>query len=46
MPTLAASMAKTIDQQFKNSSAPTKTGTEQAFQRELSVRMWGNVESG
>jgi len=38
----AATIAKTIDQQFKNSSAPTKTGTEQAFNASFST-MWGNV---
>jgi putative ABC transport system permease protein len=35
-------MAKTIDQQFRNSSAPTKTGTEQAFNASFAT-MWGNV---
>jgi len=38
----AASIARTIDQQFKNSTAPTKTGTEQAFNASFST-MWGNV---
>jgi putative ABC transport system permease protein len=38
----AAAIAKTIDQQFKNSSAPTKTGTEQAFNASFAT-MWGNV---
>jgi putative ABC transport system permease protein len=38
----AASIAKTLDTQFKNSSAPTKTGTEQAFNASFAT-MWGNV---
>ena len=33
---------KTIDDQFRNSSAPTKTGTEQAFNASFAT-MWGNV---
>jgi putative ABC transport system permease protein len=41
-PNNAAGMAKTIDQQFRNSSAPTKTGTEQAFNASFAT-MWGNV---
>jgi putative ABC transport system permease protein len=38
----AASIAKTLDNQFRNSSAPTKTGTEQAFNASFAT-MWGNV---
>ena len=38
----AAGMAKAIDDQFRNSSAPTKTGTEQAFNASFAT-MWGNV---
>jgi putative ABC transport system permease protein len=38
----AASAAKTLDDQFRNSSAPTKTGTEQAFNASFAT-MWGNV---
>jgi putative ABC transport system permease protein len=38
----AAGMAKTIDDQFRNSTAPTKTGTEQAFNASFAT-MWGNV---
>ena len=34
--------AKTIDDLFRNSSAPTKTGTEQAFNASFAT-MWGNV---
>ena len=41
-PNNAARIAKTIDDQFKNSSAPTKTGTEQAFNASFAT-MWGNV---
>jgi putative ABC transport system permease protein len=37
-----AAIAKTIDDQFRNSSAPTKTGTEQAFNASFAT-MWGNV---
>jgi putative ABC transport system permease protein len=42
-PALAPAVAQTIDGQFRNSSAPTKTGTEQAF-RQGFVTMWGNVQ--
>jgi putative ABC transport system permease protein len=35
-------MAKMIDDQFRNSSAPTKTGTERAFNASFAT-MWGNV---
>lgn len=38
----AASIGKALDDQFKNSSAPTKTGTEQAFNASFAT-MWGNV---
>ena len=33
---------RTLDDQFRNSSAPTKTGTEQAFNASFAT-MWGNV---
>ncbi len=38
----AAGMGKAVDDQFRNSSAPTKTGTEQAFNASFAT-MWGNV---
>jgi len=38
----AASIAKAIDDQFRNSSFATKTGTEQAFNASFAT-MWGNV---
>ena len=38
----AAGAAKTLDDQFRNSSSPTKTGTEQAFNASFAT-MWGNV---
>ena len=41
-PNQAARIAKTIDDQFRNSSSPTKTGTEQAFNASFAT-MWGNV---
>lgn len=41
-PNRAAQIAKTIDDQFRNSSSPTKTGTEQAFNASFAT-MWGNV---
>jgi putative ABC transport system permease protein len=41
-PDHAAAIAKRIDEQFKNSSSPTKTGTEQAFNASFAT-MWGNV---
>ncbi|MGH7562312.1 MAG: ABC transporter permease [Gemmatimonadales bacterium] len=41
-PNNAARIAKTIDDQFKSSSSPTKTGTEQAFNASFAT-MWGNV---
>ncbi len=36
-------VAKTIDDQFRNSVAPTKTGTEKAFAAGF-ASMWGNVK--
>jgi putative ABC transport system permease protein len=41
-PDNAASIAKTIDDQFRNSSAATKTATEQAFNASFAT-MWGNI---
>jgi putative ABC transport system permease protein len=41
-PNNAARIAKTIDDQFRNSAMPTKTGTEQAFNASFAT-MWGNV---
>src|SRR5207302_5432994 len=41
-PDEAAGIAKLVDDQFKNSSAATKTGTEQAFNASFAT-MWGNV---
>jgi putative ABC transport system permease protein len=41
-PNQAAQVAATIDAQFENSTAPTKTETERAFQAGF-VTMWGNV---
>jgi putative ABC transport system permease protein len=37
-----AGIAKAVDDQFRNSSAATKTGTEQAFNASFAT-MWGNV---
>ena len=42
-PALAPSVAQTIDDTFRNSSDPTKTGTEKAFNQSF-VTMWGNVQ--
>ncbi|HKG95564.1 MAG TPA: FtsX-like permease family protein [Gemmatimonadaceae bacterium] len=42
-PSAAPTVAKTIDDQFRNSSAPTKTGTEKAFAAGF-ASMWGNVK--
>ena len=42
-PNAAPTVARTIDDQFKNSSAPTKTGTEKAFSAGF-ASMWGNVK--
>ncbi len=41
-PENAARVAKIVDDQFRNSNAPTKTGTEQAFNASFAT-MWGNV---
>ncbi len=41
-PGRAAAIATAIDQQFRNSTAPTKTETERAFQAGF-VTMWGNI---
>ncbi len=38
----AGRVAKSIDDLFRNSSGPTKTGTEQAFNASFAT-MWGNV---
>ena len=42
-PNAAPVVAKTIDDQFRNSTAPTKTGTEKAFASGF-ASMWGNVK--
>jgi putative ABC transport system permease protein len=41
-PNAAPTVAKSIDDQFRNSNAPTKTGTEKAFAAGF-ASMWGNV---
>lgn len=41
-PSAAPTVAKTIDDEFRNSSAPTKTGTEKAFAAGWAT-MFGNV---
>jgi putative ABC transport system permease protein len=41
-PSAAPQVAKAIDDQFRNSPAPTKTGTEAAFSAGFAT-MWGNV---
>jgi putative ABC transport system permease protein len=41
-PALAPQVAAAVDSEFKNSSDPTKTGTERAFNASF-VTMWGNV---
>ncbi len=41
-PSLAPQVASFVDSMFKNSSDPTKTGTERAFNAGF-VTMWGNV---
>jgi putative ABC transport system permease protein len=41
-PENAGRIAKAIDDLFRNSSEPTKTGTEQAFNASFAT-MWGNV---
>ena len=38
----APNIAKSIDEQFKNSTFPTKSGTEQEFSASFAT-MWGNV---
>jgi putative ABC transport system permease protein len=42
-PAAAPAVMKTIDDQFRNSTAPTKTGTEKAFAAGF-ASMWGNVK--
>ena len=42
-PAQAAAIGKTVDDLFRNSSSPTKTGTEQAFNASFAT-MWGNVQ--
>ena len=42
-PNAAPVVARTIDDQFRNSNAPTKTGTEKAFAAGF-ASMWGNVK--
>lgn len=41
-PAHAPAIAKAIDDVFRNSNAPTKTGTEREFQASFAT-MWGNV---
>ncbi|MDQ2670435.1 MAG: ABC transporter permease [Gemmatimonadota bacterium] len=41
-PEQAATIGRQIDNMFRNSSAPTKTGTEQAFNASFAT-MWGNI---
>src|SRR5207245_8965025 len=41
-PAHAPAIAKTIDDMFRHSSSPTKTGTEREFQATFAT-MWGNV---
>jgi putative ABC transport system permease protein len=41
-PANAPRIAKLVDDQFRNSNSPTKTGTEQAFNASFAT-MWGNV---
>jgi putative ABC transport system permease protein len=41
-PSLAPQVSAAVDSEFKNSSDPTKTGTERAFNAGF-VTMWGNV---
>jgi putative ABC transport system permease protein len=41
-PENAAAIGRAIDDQFRNSPYPTKTGTEQAFNASFAT-MWGNV---
>jgi putative ABC transport system permease protein len=42
-PNASAVVARTIDDEFRNSNAPTKTGTEKAFAAGF-ASMWGNVK--
>jgi putative ABC transport system permease protein len=42
-PAMAATVAQAVDDEFRNSSAPTKTMTEKAFNQSF-VTMWGNVQ--
>jgi putative ABC transport system permease protein len=42
-PNAAPQVARTIDDQFRNSNAATKTGTEKAFAAGFAT-MWGNVK--
>jgi putative ABC transport system permease protein len=42
-PNASAIVARTIDDEFRNSNAPTKTGTEKAFAAGF-ASMWGNVK--
>src|SRR5512132_3542164 len=42
-PNAAPTVAKTVDDMFRNSTAPTKTGTEKAFAAGF-ASMWGNVK--
>lgn len=42
-PAAGPTVARTIDDQFRNSNAPTKTGTEKAFAAGF-ASMWGNVK--
>jgi len=41
-PAHAPAIAKSLDDMFRNSSSPTKTGTEREFQASFAT-MWGNV---
>ena len=41
-PAHAPTIAKSLDDMFRNSSSPTKTGTEREFQASFAT-MWGNV---
>jgi putative ABC transport system permease protein len=42
LPENGPAVSKTVDDLFRNSSSPTKTGTEQAFNASFAT-MWGNV---
>lgn len=41
-PESAATIARAVDDQFRSSSSPTKSGTEQAFNASFAT-MWGNI---